>query len=453
MSILLAVPSVNAQVNPDQRIDEAVRSLRNIKIEGLGQAQQESKAKQIDDAWKLLIDAGVKGSARLKKEIETIEIRKEQDDFFKLNATAVLWAIGKADNAEYISAIWLSTPVSTQYNYVFYTAFEAAQTQDPRVLPMLKAILKDNTGSIFVGAHAMRVAWPLSHEFVWGAYGSKGMEVLSATLESSSDPTELRSAMTLLSKAQHLPSLPKLRVLARDKRDDVRQTAITCLGRFGHPDDYAFLIAGLDSVNSGELFAYAFALYEFDDDRAVANLIPLLKNTNEQVKLEAALALLHLLTPESLAAVKSETAKVTNAELRKFMERSITLRQDKLPTDYAKKSIEEQIKILGKIRDDKLFDTPTDRKATYQQFRDATDEWKKKGRIYDSGFEWVGIKQMIETATADDIPRLLDTKASLYPRLSDECLYETSDIDTVIKYLGRSRYRTGAGVTKGSQRK
>jgi HEAT repeat protein len=207
------------------------------------------------------------------------------------------------------------------------------------------------------------VAWPLSHEFIWGAYGSKGIPVLFEVLEESNNPTELRSAMHRLTQAQYLPSIARIRHLAVDKRSDVRRAAVMSLGKFGHPDDYEFLIDGLKSTDPDDIFAFAFALYEFDDERAAPHLLPHLKSTADNVRLEVSLALLHLLTPETLAAVERETPNITNTELRKFIERSLTLRKDKLPADYSKKNRAEQALILAKIREDRLFDSPSDKKA------------------------------------------------------------------------------------------
>jgi len=74
----------------DKKLDDAIVVLRNIKNERLTDEQQNLKAKQIDESWKVLVAAGQKGAERLKQEIQKIESAKEADDFFKLNATAVL---------------------------------------------------------------------------------------------------------------------------------------------------------------------------------------------------------------------------------------------------------------------------------------------------------------------------------------------------------------------------
>lgn len=450
-AFLIAAPIVFAQTPADPQIEKAVATLRNIHPDKFTDEQLSAKAKEIDESWKLLISKGASAAARLKQEIEKVDAGKENDDFFKLNASVVLWNIGKANEADYIAKVWTSTPIERQYTYVFLTAFEAAQTQDPRVLPMLRAILRDDKGAIYISAHAMNVAWPLSQEFVWGAYGPQALPVLAEILETSKNDIELRSAMVLLARNQYLPSLPKIRQLASSANLDVRRQAIQSLGIFGHPTDYDRLVAGLASTETKELFSHAFALYEFEDERAVSHLIPVLNKGDDQLKVEVSLALLHLLTPESLAAVKKFVAAATNAEVKEFLQRSITLREDKLPKDYATRPRAEQAKLMAGVRNDKLIVRRNDQPFTNRQMLDALKVWTEKGRIYDSGIDWVGEQRMIAAAAPENIDAIVGAKAAFYRRLSDECLYEVRDLDTVIKYAGRSRYRTGIGVTERAE--
>lgn len=449
---LFAVSYLDAQPTA-KGLDEAVKVLRGIDTDRLSDAAKTEKAKEIDAAWKKLIEAGKAGSERLKQEISAVEAGKEKDEFFMLNASAVLWEIGKESEAKTIAEIWNKTRLSVQYNYVFYTAMEAARTKKPEVMPMLRAVLKDNTGYLFFPAHAMRVTWPRTHEFVWGAYGAAGVSELQKVIETSDDVVETVSAMTLLTQAQHLPALTRIRQLAADKRDEVRFRAIKSLGIFGHPDDYEQLISGLATAKGMEAFFYAFALYEFDDERAVPHLIPLMKAEEDFVKREVMLALLRLLTPESFSAVKQEAARMPEGELKKFITRSITLRQEKLPPDFDKKSRDEQAVLLDKVRNRETLMAPDSRKATNMQLRDALKKWTEEGRIYESSFEWVGIPQMIAAGTPGDINSFLEAKSKFYLRLSDECLYETKDLDTAVKYIGRSRYRKGIGVTARAELK
>lgn len=453
LALLGSVGSSLAQPSQNNDLEKAIASLRHIQTAKMTAQEQETKAKQIDESWKLIIASGQTGLARIKQEIRSVDAGTEKDDFFKLNAAVLLWQIGKLNEAESIAAVWNSTPLTSNYNYVFYPAMDAAKTQNVAALPMLKAVLKDDQGSVFFSMHSMNVPWPLSHEFIWGAFGPQGLPVLAEILEKSNDEVELKSAISLLAKAQYLPALPRIRQLASSEKDQVRRQAIQGLGQFGHPTDFDRLAAGLRSIDPNELFSYAFALYEFDDERAVKPLIPLLEMDNDNLKVEVSLALLHLLTPESFSAVKKFVAKTTNAEVKEFLGRSVSLRAEKLPKDFQLRSRLEQAKLLAAIRNDEVVIAPGTSPITNAQLLQALKIWKEKGRIYDSGSEWVGVDKMIASAKPENMDLLLSTKASFYPRLSDECLYEVRDFDTVIKHVGRSRYRAGLGVTEKAELK
>jgi hypothetical protein len=435
----------------DKNLEDAVAVLRGIDGEKLSEAEQKAKAKAIDDSWTFLISLGPSAAVRLKEEIRKVEAGSVKDDFFKLNAAVVIWNIGKASEAKYIADLWSRTPQAAQYNYVFYTAFEAARSQDPAVVPMLRAVLRDDKGSIYVGAHAMQVAWPLSHEFIWGVYGPAGLPALAEAVEKSEDEVELASAMALLAKAQYLPALPRIRQLAGSTRPHVRRHAIKTLGIYGHPSDYDLLISGLKSTDPADLFYTAFALYEFEDERAVPHLIPLLANTDDNLRVEAALALLHLLTPESLAAVKVFVSKLSHPQMKAFLARSLASREEKLPKDYTQKSRDEQARILDSIRNANLIIPAGEKPITNAQLLDMLTLWKKNGRIYNGGADWPGHAKAIAAAKPENIESLLAAKAAFYRRLSDEALYETKDLDTVVKYVGRSRYRLGTGITKKAE--
>jgi hypothetical protein len=169
--------------------------------------------------------------------------------------------------------------------------------------------------------------------------------------------------------------------------------------------------------------------------------------------LEASLALLHLLTPESLSAVKTFVAKESNAELKDFVSRSISRREEKLPKDFKTKSRAEQASILETLRNADLTPKGTTPPFTNARLLEALKIWKEKGRIYNSGFDWVGERQVIDAAKPENIDQILDTKAAFYRRLSDECLYEVRDLDVAVKYIGRSRYRLGLGIAQKAELK
>ncbi len=445
-------PQLSAQVEV-QKLEDAISALRNIKGESLSDEEKDATSKRIDEAWKYLIAAGNAGVTRLKEEIRKVDTNGESDDFFKLNASVVIWEIGKANEANYIASVWSSTPLSANYSYVFLTAFQAAQTQDPKVLPMLRVILKDNKGEFFVWQHSMNVAWPLSQEFVWGAYGPAGLPVLAEILATSDDAVELRSAVLLLSRAQYLPALPMIRKLVRSPNVLIRGPAIMALGRYGHPDDYEQLVSGLNLNDTKELFAYVYALSEFGDLRPVPRLVPLLDKGDEELSFQTFTALLHLLTPESFTAAKAYAASVKEPELKEYLEQRIGFIQQELPKNFEKLSATERSRLLTGIGNKGLAPDIDAAKFTNSDLKKALQIWKEKGRIYRSGYEWVGVSALISAATPDDLEHLLRTKASFYKRLSDECLYEVRDFDRAIKHIGRSRYRKGLGVTDTVVRK
>src|SRR5262245_61257520 len=247
-AVLLLVVPVAAQDKPDKKLEQAIAVLRRVDQGKLSEQQQQAKANEIDAAWGVIKAAGKTGVARLKEEIRLVDQNKEKDDYFKLNASALLWNIGQFDEVEAIAAIWKSTPLSAQYNYVFYTAYAAARTQDRRALPLLLACLKDIHGRIVLPQHTM-TEWLGALEIIWGAFGPRGVPDLMRVLETSTDSAELESAIFLLIWTHDLKALPRVREIAARGPREARLEAIRYLGFYGHPQDYDFLIAGLRSAD------------------------------------------------------------------------------------------------------------------------------------------------------------------------------------------------------------
>ena len=452
-----ASPHARAQAAPDQKLERAIAVLRHVKESDFKtEAQQEAKSKEIEAAWEVIRQAGAGGVARLKQEVERVDRASEKDDYFKLNASALLWGIGKLDEAPAIAAIWNSTPLEAQYNYVFYTAMDAARTQDARALPMLEAVLRDDKGEVFFWQHSMEVKWPLTHEFVWGAFGPKGLPRLAEILRSSKNPVEIQSALIRLAQSQFLDALPRIRELARTGTGDVRYHAIRALGTYGHPQDYDFLIAGLSSRDVKEVFSHVYALYEYDDLRAVPRLVPLLDSADEGVRQETFAALTHLLTAEGVDALHKYSTAAKSKEERdaaaehlatEFKVYNLSLAQ------YLKKPAAERAAAVADIRRRReagrfVLGAGEPGRLTREQFLEAAREWKKKGRLEGAGRERVEPKHILAAATPADIELLLDVRAALYLRLSDESLYETRRIDEAVKHLGRRRYRKEPGITE-----
>lgn len=438
-----------AQTPSNDNLEKAISFLHQIDPDKVKPEDEERVAKQIDEAWDTIQKAGVPGKTRLKLEIT----RPGLTDYFKLNAAALLWEVGGLDEAEAIAFVWRSTRIEVQSNYVFYPAFQAAQKQDPRALPMLKAVLGNNKFGIYVAQHAMDVRWPLTLDFIWGAYGPKGLPVLENVIESSENEIELQSALRLLARSQYLPAYARTRTIASGKTGAVRLSAVTSLGLFGQPQDFEFLLAGLRSKEPLETWSHVFALYEFEDLRAVSDLIPLLQSSNQMVRFEVVSALRHLMTPASLAALRKYSAAAQDAREKERVSRIVTLFFEQTGTTsqvYDAKSFVEKEALTASYRqqfEDENRLERNEQPKTHEQFRSEALLWKDKGRLEGTNRNPVEVRQILSGATANDIDLLLEVKAKLYRRLSDECLYEVLRIDQAVKHLGRSRYRKVTGTT------
>ena len=454
---VLATPIVGwcAEAGPavPSPLDEAVATMRGIRPEEFKGARAKAKGKALNEAWQTLTEAGPTGAARLKKELATLCARNEKDDYFKLAAAALLWQIRKTKEADTVARIWSGgVDLSVNYNYVFYTAYEAARTQDEAVLSMLSALLGDRAGRVFLNQHMMWVPWPLSHEFVWGAFGPKGLPALLRVLRETTDETARASAIHLLAKAHHLPALGAIRRLAAEGADPVRREAVKALGTFGHPEDFAFLVAGLQTDDPDKAWAFAYALYEYEDLRAVPHLVPLLKSGDEALRAEVVACLSHLATPAAVDALHRHAAEAPLEEGRKETGETVAGMLRRAGTswdDYAAVAEDAQARVLAALREDRegIYRLkPGDRRLTHADLLKAAAEWQEAGRITGGTYEWVEERHVLDAATAEDIPLLLDVEAKVYRRLSDECLYEIRTLDTLIRRLGRRRYREHVGV-------
>jgi hypothetical protein len=452
--LLLCAAHAAAQTATDPKLARAVAALRNVDPDKLTEAQQDAKAQELERAFDTLTGAGPAGAAALRAELRRLESTRQRDDRFRLAAAHLLWRISKVEGAEEVAAIWHTTPLKAHYGYVFYTAFDAAATRDERALPMLRAVLRDKEGSVYFMTHAMRVNWPLTHEFIWGAFGAKAPPALARVVETSTHPVELASAVLLLADAQHLPSLPRIRQLAATGTGDVRRSAVRALGVFGHPQDYNFLVAGLRSADPTLAFDHAFALYEYEDLRAVPALVALLDTRDENLQGEVVLALAHLLTPAALDALHRHSRLPNNSRGRimsgDFLQRFFG--ETKLTWEaYAALPPAEQEAAVRRWRENRTvaeLGGGQGRMLTREAFLKLAEHWQREHRLVRPGGGRVEAGEIISAATPEDIGLLLDVRGALYHRLSDECLYEVERVDAALRHLGRSRYRRSTFVTE-----
>jgi len=445
--VLIATGTLRAQGTAPGDLDKAIAALRHIDQSKIPQETREAKAAEVQQAWETLTAARDKGTAALQAELLRIDKTGERDDFFKLSAAGLFWRIGGLEQAPAIAAIWEKTPLHVQYNYTFLSALEAAKTHDPRALPMLTACLQDHQGTFFVPTHSLNLTWPLTHEFLWGIYGPTGLPVLGKLLETSKDPVQLESAIWLLAHAQHLDSLKSIRRIAASGQGSLRRMAVRSLGFYGHPDDYDALIAGLKTKDPEQAFMCVAALYDFGDLRAVDHVLPLLKSTDEKLSGEVQSCLMHLLTPASFEGLRAYVDTLKDDEEKKnsqdFFDHVLGQFKMDWPTYLAKDAGQKKalFTALRETRESHFRLAAADRPLSREQFLEATAEWKENRRITGEKYGWVESRHVLSVATPDDIPLLLEVKAAVLLRLSDECLYETRTLDDLVQRLGRSRYR------------
>jgi hypothetical protein len=434
-------------------LDKAIAAMRHIAPADFSEEKREAKAKEIDAAWETLIAAGKPAAELIKAEFAKIDAAKEKDDYFKLGASVVLWQIGGLDEAPTIAQVWSGdVALDLNYNYVFRLAMEAARTQDPRALPVLVACLKDKKGQFFVTTHVMNLVWPLTDKFVWAAYGPKGLPALAGLMESSQDEPTREFAAMWLAECQYLPALAAIRKIAREGRGVARQGAIKALGVYGHPEDYAFLVEGLKSKDPREACDFAYAIYEYEDLRAAAHLIPLLDSDDGKLRLEVVAGLVYFKTPETIEAFHRYSTAAKAAEVRDWAAKCVAaiLKATNLTWDqYAAKPREEKERLLAPLRlakEGKYNLKQGDRTLTHDELLKAVEEWKKNGRITGGTYEWVEDRHALAASTPADIDLWLEVKAKVCLRVSDECLPEMQTIDELVLRLGRSRYRKVVGL-------
>jgi hypothetical protein len=455
LAFALTSPISSAQSKGEGKLEKAIKTLRNVHPEKLSEKQQQAMSGDMEDALKAIRVMGNIGLARLKKEVEVIEKSGQKDDYFKLIAAHLAWSMGTIGQVDFITHIWETTPLDYQYHLVFLPAFEAAGTQNKNVLPMLRALLKDEKGEYLVENHMMQLKWPLTLEFVWGRMGSVGLPALLEILKTSRDPVEIKSAVILLGESHYLPALPELRRIAKSDIPGAKEFAIEWIGDFGHPNDFQFLIQGLGSNDETRRAAYRMGILAFEDLRAAKYFIPLLDSKDERSRQSACRNLELLVSPDSLLALHNYSKKSDEKEnvdegkwADKFMQ-FIGMTWD----EFLKKPAEEQSKLVRNADPwEKEFQLrKEDRKLSHKDLLRALSDWKKAHRITGGEFEWVGSRHILSAAKPSDLDAIVDVRAAVYGRLSDECLYEVQKLNPVIRRVGRSRYRKNVGVCERAE--
>jgi len=453
ITLVFCVQPTFAQDATDKRtkLDDAIAVMRNIDPTSLDADEREAFSKKLHKAWKVLVSAGDRGRERVLLELKRLDERKIEDDFFKLDASKLLWVGWQFDAAETIGAIWQSTPLGFHYDRAFHIAYEAARTKDPRALPMMKSLLGDDQNRAFLPKHVLTLAWPLPLEFIWGVYGTKGRSELLAVLKSSKDPATLKSAVVLLAKARYRKALPTLRKVARNGPGEARLFAIEWLGECGHPDDRAFLVSGLKSGDSQTVIAHLMGLACYDDMSTASAVAELLESGEADIRDQTIRTLMYVLGADAIKALHDHAASTKNASERERCQRIVDRILLAAELDYKglsalpKAEADERLLLANPI-ESSLRLKPDDRELTHEELRKACLDWKSRARITGGKFEWIESRHVLSVATAKDLKRLLMVRAAVYRRLSDECLYEIEILNEVLRRVGRMRYRKIPGL-------
>ncbi len=449
--VLCLLPS--AAITAEQRLDEAVQILRNIDPQRMSEEEREQKSEEIGTARETLQNAGQPATRRLKAELAAIRKADSRDDRFSLAAAALLWKINGIDEVQTIAEIWRTSNLDVQYNYVLVPAVLAARTRDPRVLPMLKTLLRDKRGTFFVPQHYLMLEWPLTQRFIWGAYGSQALPVLEQTLTESENGAELETAMVLLASSFRTSALPRIRELASHQDSDVRSTALQCLGIFGHPQDYELLARSCTAENLARSPDLAYGLGLYEDLRLADELVPFLHSDTVAVRKAVLGALRILPCPASLEAIHAwaDEASIPQERMACAARAAELLHMIDLDWEaYAALDEEERDREFRDAREADRAEfvlKPDDRTLTRKQFLRATEEWKSQNGITGGAFEWVEDRHILSVAAPQDIPLLIDVRARVYERISDEALIEVAILDRLIKHLARATYRDTVGCT------
>ena len=388
-------------------------------------------------------------------EARQLDATGERDDRFRLGAGAVVWEIGGLDRVDDILALWSDADFAVKYSYAFAVAGRAAQNKDPRAVPLLVALLRDQRGEFYISQHVMTLAWPGTHIVLWAQLGRDAAPVLTKVLAAPADPTTAASCASLLSSFWHVDALPQLRTLARTGEGPVRREAVHSVGRFGHPDDYAWLLAGVAGDDVELAAAHVNAMAAFGDLRAVPQLLGLVKHADERLRTAAMRALVALPTREGIDAVVAwlatnfgpGTEEVRVRLWQFFGDEFDPEAHSKLPVDERQRRIERQRAQATEA----MRPQQGDRQLSRPELQDLCAAVATDGRIPEP-FAWVQARHLLAAATVADVPLLLDARGGLYRKFSDEQLESTGHFEGALRWLVRAQYRADPGVCDQVQR-
>jgi|GEM_PF-445196 len=444
-----------APVDPqkaEEEIEKSIATLKGVIPSKMTEQEQMEKIKQLDAATRTLIVNGSLGYKKLLAEIKKMKAAGVKDDRFYLLAACSLWDARIIDASPDIPNAWNGTDLNANFHYVFPMAKTAAISKDPRVEPMLLALLQDDKSETFFPSHAMRVGWPLYQQFIYGCYGQDILPAMLKELQTTDNPVVKKSALLILSESFYLPALPEARKLVQAKEEEVAIAAINALQKYAHPDDLPVLLGLLDNKNPEKVVAALEALYEYDGKSFAKKAMPLLRSKNPKVVLNTVAAFLN--GNRSAEAVVALNKDLPNLNLEKRILDIIGQRIDSfceaLEIDRKKELVEANIAEVQKKTDDFEVALAEKRKAHLKtRLREEKEKYapEKIESICEQAAGIASIKRagysfalLAEAATSEQFPLLLKVRNSFYRRFSDEALDDVRSVDSILKEKARERY-------------
>ncbi len=459
----LSFPIVAAEARPE--VSQAIAVLRQTANPTTREEAHELRNNpDVRKAWNVIADSGAPGLDALKSALSDA---KASESVFAIAGGTLLWRLGGLAEAKDIAALWtkFSFPDGLGSSMLHATAYAAARTRDPRALPIIFAVLRDTDAVIDVPRAGISLAWPETLDFVWDAYGPQGREALADALSASMDRDFQASAVWLLAKDGYSEALPSIRAIANsEERGIARETAIRALGILGHPDDFALLACGLETLGGYILGpdeialaeAYIDALAEYGDMRGAKVIKTFLDAAdNEALRQRARLLMVNLLTPESLSYLRKE-AEASRGEDKREWDVSMAQLFETVgvtPDEYDKMDKERQKEVLSgfhaQVED--AFTPRSDEKPLDKAWLKSRLEKLRAGKgLFEADpndSDPLLPRRFLATATPADIPDILEARAVVAGRLTEDALHDMDILSAMAVRIARASYRQDPGLS------
>ncbi len=322
----------------------------------------------------------------------------------------------------------------------FFTAYDAALARDAGALPTLVAFLSDRSGPIFMPQHSLSIEWPVSLDFVWGAYGPEGYPVLVEIAAESGDPVMVESALAVLCTSEYPDALPVARRLAIEgETPGIRRAAVRLLGWHGRARDWERLLIGLMSDDADDISASLWAIHKSGDDRAVSYAIPFCNHPDPWIRDEALSILALACTPESIQAmhkVCDDRPDDTGMDEFAFYIDALLWMAGLDRVTYCALPPVDREQAIARAKAILYGPRPGAAPLSRDEALAMVAQWTEKGRIICDGLDDVE-HQIAAALVRDDIPRLQELRASIYRRLSDETLRDVAKVESIMQKVVR----------------